>query len=63
MACEEKETMELTRLGVFWEANGSAEFGGGKERAVVEGGDEDGGQRRGRRKERKESGERSSGCA
>jgi hypothetical protein len=33
--------MELTRLGVFWEANGG-EFGGGKERAVVEDGEADG---------------------
>ena len=37
IVCEEKESMELARLGVFWEENGGGEFWGGKGGAIVEG--------------------------
>ena len=33
---EEKEGVELARLGVFWEENGGGESGGGKGGAIVE---------------------------
>jgi hypothetical protein len=32
--CEEKESMELARLGVFWEDDGGGEFAIGKEKVV-----------------------------
>ena len=42
IVCEEKESMELARLGLFWEGNGGGEFWSGKGGAIVSGRETDG---------------------